>query len=297
MQETFICLDVGGTEIKGAALQQNGTLLTALQHFPSRSNESAQALIAHFTALIVDLARQASAKKIDGLRLAFPGPFDYENGICLLQGLSKYDALYGLSLREALTKSLEAHSAVSLGDTFDIRFVNDVGAFALGELHHGHAAGSARALFVCIGTGCGSAFSVGSLLAPTGTPHVPLHGYIYDQPFLGSNIDDYLSRRGICALSKKMLGTACDGLALSKKVQDGDLAARACFDAFGDLVTQALTPFLDTFKPEYLVLGGQITRSADLFTLALRKSCTERNILLCFSDDTSLRTLQGLLSI
>lgn len=297
MRDIFICLDVGGTEIKGAALRQNGDLLTRIQHFPSRSGESAEDLISHFTTLIVRLAQQCSAEEISGLRLAFPGPFDYENGICLLQGLGKYDALYGLSLRGALTKSLAAHGAVSLGNSFDIRFVNDVGAFALGELHFGHASGSARAMFVCIGTGCGSAFSVGGSLAPADTPHIPLHGYIYDQPFLDSRIDDYLSRRGICALSQKLLGAAYDGLELSKKAHAGSPAASARFDAFGDLVQQALAPFLDAFRPEYLVLGGQITCSADLFTSALHRKCAERGISLCLSQETSLRTLQGLLSI
>ena len=59
--------------------------------------------------------------------LAFPGPFDYKNGICLLQGLDKYDALYGCNLRRAF-------SEISGLPEQKIQFINDAAAFALGEM-------------------------------------------------------------------------------------------------------------------------------------------------------------------
>ncbi|MFQ9762219.1 MAG: hypothetical protein ACLRYE_02830 [Gemmiger formicilis] len=58
--------------------------------------------------------------------LAFPGPFDYKNGICLLQGLDKYDALYGCNLRRAF-------SEISGLPEQRIQFINDAAAFALGK--------------------------------------------------------------------------------------------------------------------------------------------------------------------
>lgn len=41
-----------------------------------------------------------------GIRLAFPGPFDYEQGICLMKGLDKYDRLYGINLRQVFSERL-----------------------------------------------------------------------------------------------------------------------------------------------------------------------------------------------
>ena len=61
------------------------------------------------------------------MRLAFPGPFDYAKGICLLRGLDKYDALYGVDLRRAFSRG----SGIA---PEDILFTNDASAFALGEM-------------------------------------------------------------------------------------------------------------------------------------------------------------------
>lgn len=193
--------------------------------------------------------------------MAFPGPFDYENGISLMQGLGKYDKLYQASVRRGLSDLL------GIGKE-RILFVNDAAAFALGEMGFGEAYGAERALFICIGTGCGSAFGVNGKIASAGTPGVPRSGYVYDAPFLESCIDDYLSRRGLMALTRECLGTALDG--------------------------KALSPFLDTFCPEVLCFGGQITGSGTMFLPPVEKACRERGIRFYVAKDTSLRTLQGL---
>ena len=44
--------------------------------------------------------------------MAIPGPFDYENGISRMQGLNKYDAIYGIPLeREIKARVPELGSA------------------------------------------------------------------------------------------------------------------------------------------------------------------------------------------
>lgn len=87
-----------------------------------------------------------------------------------------------------------------------IQFINDAAAFALGEMAFGQATQAGRALFVAVGTGCGSAFGVNGFLAEEGTPGVPPNGYFYNAPFRDSCVDDYISRRGLEKLSGEMLG-------------------------------------------------------------------------------------------
>ena len=36
--------------------------------------------------------------------MAFPGPFDYEQGISLMKGLNKYDQIYGMKIPQELRK-------------------------------------------------------------------------------------------------------------------------------------------------------------------------------------------------
>lgn len=284
-REQYICLDVGGTEIKAACIDAAGAISGDIRHFPAHSDEEAGSIIGHFADIVREVWH--SEADLPGIRMAFPGPFDYENGICLMQGLGKYDKLYRVSIRQKLSGLLDIRQE-------NIMFVNDAAAFALGEMGFGAAFRAARALFVCIGTGCGSAFGVGGKLAPVGTPGVPHSGYVYDTPFLDGCIDDYLSKRGLMALSQSCLGMALDGRALSQRVLQGDEAAGQCFLTFGRQIREALSPFLDSFCPDVLCFGGQITGSAALFLGPVEEACKERGIYFYVTQNTSLRTLQGL---
>lgn len=288
MEKVYLCLDVGGTEIKAAPISESGALLRPLQHFPARAGENRDVLLAHFAAIMKEITPEN--QEITGARLAFPGPFDYPRGICLLQGLAKYDALYGVNLRQELSRCLALPAE-------EIRFTNDASAFALGEMGFGQARDSEQALFICIGTGCGSAFGVNGALASPGTPGVPASGYVYDAPYRDGCIDDYLSRRGLMALTQEHLGVALDGKDLAQRAQQGDEPAKMCFLAFGQRVQEALLPFLEAFRPETVCFGGQITRSAGLFLGPMEAACRERGIRLYVTEETSLRTLQGLTRI
>lgn len=285
MSRRYICVDVGGTELKAALIDQSGALLTPIRYFPADSRQEAEPLLDHFAQILSSVGGAA-----DGVRLAFPGPFDYEKGICLLRGQDKYDHLYGVDLRRELARRLEVPAG-------EIRFLNDADAFAMGEMGFGGAKGAARAMFVCIGTGLGSGFGVNGQMAPAGTPGMPEGGELYALPFLDKRMDDYLSRRGLMALSEERLGEALDGKQLALRAGQGDLAALACWRAFGERVRDALEPWLESFRPQTLCAGGQITRSGDLFLPPLEEACRALGVRLYVTEDTSVRALQGLTRI
>ncbi len=285
MKEVYLCLDVGGTEIKAAPLDNEGKMLADIRYFPAMAGADKETLLQNFAHIFKEVCPpDAQPVEID---LAFPGPFDYENGICLLQGLDKYDALYGCNLRSAFAKS----SGLP-GDR--IQFINDAAAFALGELAFGHAACAHKTLFVAVGTGCGSAFGLDGFLAAEGTPGVPPHGYFYDAPFLDSCVDDYISRRGLEKLTAEMLGTPLDGRALAARAAAGDAGAAACYRCFGERLRDALRPQIENYGPDMVCLGGQIMASAELFLMPLKQLCGEKKIKLEITQDTSRRTMQGL---
>lgn len=285
MDRAYLCLDVGGTEIKAAPIDGSGTILQPVRYFPSRARETADVLLAYFISILEAIRQEG--RMVSGLRLAFPGPFDYERGICLLRGLDKYDALYGVDLRRAFSRA----SGIA---PEKILFTNDASAFALGEMAFGQAKDAGRALFVCIGTGCGSAFGLNGRLASDGTPGVPDGGYLYHTPYLDGCIDDYLSKRGLMELSRELLGEPLDGMSLALRVQKGDKRAHQCFLAFGERIRDALLPYLTGFRPELLCLGGQIAGSAPLFSEPLETACRSLDIRLYVTTDTSASILRGL---
>lgn len=293
----FLCLDVGGTQIKSALLAQDGSLCGAVRHNAALADQDRETILSNFVQIVVEgfSAAQRQGLTPSALRLAFPGPFDYAGGVCLIEGLGKYAALYGTNMRKELSARLQPYGGALASAAGDIRFINDASAFALGEMNFGCAQNAARALFVCIGTGCGSAFGAAGTLAEETMPGVPAGGVIYPTPFYQSCVDDYISRRGLERLSQKHLGKPLDGKALADLAHQGDARARAVFAEFGDLLVEALLPFLQNFAPETLCLGGQIMASEALFLPALRRVCQTLGIPVYLTENTSLRAMQGLL--
>ncbi|MDE7261324.1 MAG: ROK family protein [Oscillospiraceae bacterium] len=286
MEKRYLCIDVGGTELKAAPVDGTGALLAQPRYFPAGSDQEAGPLLDHFTQVI----RDTCPGQMDGVRMAFPGPFDYGNGICLLRGQDKYDKLYGVNLRQELSLRLDF-------PVEEIRFLNDADAFAMGEMGFGEAQGAARAMFICIGTGLGSGFGVDGHMALAGTPGMPENGELFNVPFLDKRLDDYLSRRGLMALAREYMGEALDGRELAARVEQGDQRARDCWSAFGRRVRDALLPWLESFQPETLCFGGQITRSGGLFLPPVEDACRDLGIRVYVTEDTSVRAMQGLTRI
>lgn len=288
-EKRYVLLDVGGSSIKGTAVQK-GEDVKQFTSFPSCAKGTATEIFANFAQIIKELGGEHLA----GVGFAFPGPFNYQKGISLIKGLDKYDAIYGQPIKENL---LMAHPEWT---SVPFLFLHDIEAFALGCLAKGEAARARKALFLCIGTGAGSAFSDnGKLVQPQSSAQeretgVPQDGWIYRTEFRDSIIDDYISIRGLKRLARAHTGEELDGLELFKRCQKRDAKALATYQEFGALVLQALEPFFKSFGPDMLVLGGRIAGSFSYFGQPLTTYCKNKGITISIEPNTSLRAAQGL---
>lgn len=157
----------------------------------------------------------------------------------------------------------------------------------------GQATQAGRALFVAVGTGCGSAFGVNGFLAEEGTPGVPPNGYFYNAPFRDSCVDDYISRRGLEKLSGEMLGVPLMVVRLLNASPPGTNGPKP---VSGALVNSCAMHCSRRSKHSVRTRSawGDIDESATLFLHPLEKLCTNKKITLYITQDTSLRTMQGL---
>src|SRR5215207_3029952 len=91
-------IDIGGSHITAAVvdLQQRQIQPGTLIRNRVNSHAAADDIIHQWSETISQVFEcdNSISKK---LGLAMPGPFDYENGICLIKGLDKYEHLYGLN--------------------------------------------------------------------------------------------------------------------------------------------------------------------------------------------------------
>lgn len=305
MNRYAIVFDVGGTSIKAAVVREDGEIVTGAQEtFPSRGKEDKETLLAHFYGLVADrvalmdkLFGGASYETI-GVAYAFPAPFDYENGICYLRGQDKYDALYGTNLREAMKARIAADANVraKLSAEAPIVFDNDAALFAAGQLHFGHAKRYRRSLCITIGTGTGSSF-----IDENG---IVKGRELWNDPFRDGIADDYISKRGMLkAAAAHGLGADGDVKAIADAARAGDARAAEAFADFGRLFGELLAPYVREFRPEAVIVGGNIAKSQDLFIpaakaeLAARLRRPERAPVFETVEDTSGSAFAGALAL
>lgn len=103
----FLAFDVGGIFIKAAVVNEQGEVVPdTISFYPSKAHSDREEILKHLTQLICLQTGEIMDKyfTIDGLGFAFPGPFDYLNGISRISGVNKFESLFGSNLHKELTE-------------------------------------------------------------------------------------------------------------------------------------------------------------------------------------------------
>jgi predicted NBD/HSP70 family sugar kinase len=259
-----IALDVGGTSVKSALVAPGGHVIGKPSITSIDSSGEAESILGTFAQIISTLLGQAQASNVIGVALGFPGPFDYAAGICLIKGVEKYGALYGVNMREAIRARLD------LGD-LSILFRNDAEAAVVGEARYGAGRDYRRLIGVTLGTGCGSAFLVDGVPVTSG-PGVPPNGWLYPMLFHGLRADDVFSRRGLEVRLRSAGVTQRNVKDAAAAARAGDAAAHQVFEAFGADLGTFLNSFAVAFAAEAVLVLGRIAGAIDLFGPPLRQA-------------------------
>lgn len=189
------------------------------------------------------------------LGFAMPGPFDYAEGICLIKGFDKYDALYGMNIRKELAERLHIAGR-------DIAFRNDAEAFLEGEIFCGAAQGYNDVIGITLGTGMGSAYSHDGITADAELSVTPYKDEI---------IEEFVSTRGLIRAYKNLTGIALKDVKSLAALYHTDADAVNTFKNFANDFAWFLELFIQKENPEILVIGGNIANAWDLFMVDVIK--------------------------
>ncbi|MGB3734750.1 MAG: ROK family protein [Ilumatobacter sp.] len=241
-------LDVGGTAIKIGAV--SGATVTTAPPVPALAQESAPTIIAQLQRAIDDAtacAKLVSDTPPSGLAIAFPGPFDLARGRPMLQGLGKFESIYGLDLGAELRTA----------DT-PLAFVRDSEAAAVGEARFGAGRAAHRVLTVALGTGFGACLTNDAIPVPSvdGQTIEALH----ELPTPDGRVDDVLSATGLA----RQLGVTAPELGLLLGGRRLEIDQRATIEAFA----HRLGAFLATqhhLGANLIVVAGGLAGSFELF--------------------------------
>lgn len=265
VDESILVYDVGGSHVSAAVCRRDGLRLGPVATGHHSECHTADA----FVQLLHSLGVSASVGDVTamGTELAMPGPFDYEAGISQMRHKLPY--LYGFDLRLALAGSFGWRSD-------QVRFLNDADAYLLGEVAAGAARGFSRAVGITLGTGVGSAFAVDGHVVTSG-PGVPPSGEIWNVAYEGGIVEDLISTRAIQAGYLQRTGRQTSVIDIAAAAAT-DPAAAAVFNDFGHHLGQVLRVITAEFKPNVVVLGGGISRSAHLFMSGAASELKDLNL-------------------
>lgn len=263
-------VDVGGSHLCSAVVNLTaGTLCTRPVTTPVDSHGSAQDILAAWADNVNASLDSFSGGCVSGIGFAFPGPFDYVNGISLIKGVDKYEAVFGMKVRDSILPYLKPEYR-----DIDMLFVNDASAFALGESLCGAARDDARVVALTLGTGVGSGFVADRVLV-TDSPDVPDNGWVYCLPFEGGIVDDAFSTRWIVKRYFQLTGKTVKGAKEVAEMYQENEAARQLFAEYGSRLAEFIVPVARRFGSGSVVLGGNISNALPLFAMSLEKGIAE----------------------
>lgn len=255
-------IDIGGSHITAAVVDLN--TFNVIENTLVRKKVNSSGLpdvILETWASTIRESILASDKHPFRLGIAMPGPFDYDNGISLIKDLHKYDSLYGMNVKEFLSKELNINAS-------DIHFRNDAEAFLAGEVAVMKPPFSSKVMGVTLGTGLGSAISHKGQTQDVNFAFIPFHdGFA----------EEYISTRWFTGRFKEITGlqvTDVKQLLLQENQKD-------CIDQLFQEFTLNLSQFLDqTISQEHidkLIIGGNIIKTADRFLDQLKTILKEKH--------------------
>jgi fructokinase len=256
-----IGIDLGGTKIEAAALDDRGAIHLR-QRLPTPAGDYADT-IATIATLVSRIESEIGGGATVGV--AIPGT------IVAATSLVKNANSVWLN-GKPLGRDVEA----ALGRP--VRFANDANCFVLSETVDGAAAGCGTVFGVILGTGVGGGIVVGGrvLVGANGIAgewgHNPLPAPRSNEMpgppcYCGRSgcIETFLSGPGLAADHQRHGGAVLDGQAIAAGAAAGDLLCRASLDRYAERLARALAGVINILDPDAIVLGGGLSSLRHLY--------------------------------
>lgn len=252
-----IGVDIGGSHISSAAVDMEKSEIIPGTYFHSEIDNKAskQQIFETWARTINKSLKPMEESDILGVGIAMPGPFKYKDGVALFERNDKYEALYGVSVKNELPDYLSK--------PLPVRFLNDATSFGVGGVLLNKNKNWHHVLAITLGTGFGAAFLEDDIPLVR-EKNVPKDGCLWDKHFRGGIADDYFSTRWFVSRYKQITGKNGVG-GVKDLVDKAEIDLSGIFDEFAINMSNFLLPYLKNFDADLLVLGGSIAKSHERF--------------------------------
>ena len=263
-------VDLGGTTVKIAYFDTNGTMLSKWE-IPTVTTGGGQQILPDIAASIKNYMDENGVDRssIVGIGIGVPGPVDGKGVVnkCVNLGWGVFNIAETLS---QLTG-------------FPVKAGNDANVAALGEYWKGGGQGCENMVFATLGTGVGGGIVIdGHLLhgahgAGGEIGHLVLNRDETEQCGCGKRgcVEQYCSATGIVRMAYKYLGStdAFSSLRILESIsckdifdagKAGDEVALAILDTYYALLGEFLANLCCVVNPEAVVLGGGVSKAGQV---------------------------------
>ncbi|CAD5990409.1 ROK family protein [Agreia sp. COWG] len=272
--EVVIAIDIGGTTVKGAAVDFAGTLVARQTTSTFDAGRDAYASVVAVTRRLVDEAA-AAGFRATGIGIATPGLVDSDSGTVRFAANLGWESF---PLRELLEAELPV--TVRIGHDARMAAIAELAAQDAGE---GYDTDYDNALIIPIGTGVSAAVVTGGVLVAGATAAAGELGHMQVIPngalcSCGQHgcIEAYASGTTILDRYRQQGGTLASSTeAIAASIDTDPVAARVWGDAVTALAIglSGLTAVLD---PAVIVIGGGVSAAGDTLIAPLREAVAAR---------------------
>lgn len=273
MKDIVIALDIGGTSMKGAIVEENGNILYK-ESFDVDANHTTEEHKKRIKEVIEKLKSHIPSNyKVIGLGIDSPGVMNKET--LHLGGAENIPGLHGIKFSD-------------IGDLFNltVKTVNDASAAALGEAKYGSGKEKKyqSIMFITLGTGVGGGFVLNGKLFTGALGGAGELGHVFvvpdgDRCNCGSSgcIERYASATGFINMAKQKIHKNLIPTTLTyEKLDKGK--AKALFDAAknGDILAKetiaecsyylgmSIAQALNMLDLDLVLIGGGLCKDFDM---------------------------------
>ena len=278
--KTYIGIDLGGTNIKGALVNEQGEIIRQ-SACPTHAEQGIEAVTATIADMIRDLAK---GEDIAGVGLGCPGIVDDKCGTVVYAcnlGWINYD------VRSALKKLTG----------FSVRLVNDANAAALAEVVAGAAKGAESAVVVTLGTGVGGGVVIGGRLLTGYTGAASELGHMTivadGEPCACGRkgcFEAYASATALIRMTDEAMSAhpesamhqiaavlgGVDGRTAFAAQQAGDPAGDAVVRQYIYYLSVGIANLVNIFFPEEIALSGGVANQGENLLAPLRREVSQQ---------------------
>ena len=275
MNEYAIGVDLGGTNLRAAAIDRSGAMLEKISGV-TNFLEGRNAVLADIVAAIEAIRARHGAQALAGIGVGVPGFIRLKEGF--ITGSNNLPYLENFPVRDEISRRIGA----------TVILENDANAAALGEQWMGAGRGVDDLVLLTLGTGVGGGIVSGGRIL---RGHVGMAGEFGHMTVVPNGnpcgcgnrgcLEKHASATAVSAMARLMhLGeglTAKDVYDLAQTAGESGDKARHVWHIFGESLGIALASLINAFNfPLYLLSGG-VLAAWDLFAPEMMRTVEQRS--------------------